>query len=118
MVDKEELLAHVKSWIHMDDEIARLRREMREKRLEKKTLTEALMEVMRANNIDCFDVGGGNKLLYTKHKTRKALSKKHLLECLGNFFQDNSEQAENLGKYIMDTREQKVRENIRRKTKK
>ena len=38
---------------------------MKEKRKEKKAYTESLVNIMRDNEIDCFDIQDG-KLLYTK----------------------------------------------------
>ena len=38
---------------------------MREKRKEKKLYTESLVDIMKTNDIDCFDMKSG-KLIYTK----------------------------------------------------
>ena len=117
MVDKAELLQSVKTWIHIDDDIKDLQCAIREKRKEKRNLTSSLVDIMKINDIDCFELGQGNKLLYTKHKTKKPLSKKHLLVCLTNYFSGNSAEAQNLGTYILDSRQVNIKENIRRKIK-
>ena len=39
---------------------------------------------MKDNEIDC-DLAGGNKLIYQKKKTKKILSKKHLLDSLKKY---------------------------------
>ena len=88
-MDKEALLANVKDWITLDDEIKTANRELKEKRKRKKELTETLVDTMKNNEIDCFDLSGGSKLIYTKSKGKKALSKKHLLKALGSFFKGN-----------------------------
>ena len=42
-----------------------------------------LVKIMRENEIDCFDLdSNGGKLIYTKQKIKKSLSKKHLMTCL------------------------------------
>ena len=117
MVDKQELLHSVKTWIQIDDDIKSLQQEIREKRKEKRHLTNALVSTMKINDIDCFELGQGNKLLYTKNRTKKPLSKKHLLHCLTTYFSGNSVEAQNLGTFILDSRQVNIKENIRRKIK-
>tara|TARA_B100000242_G_C42781838_1_gene363883 strand:- start:152 stop:508 length:357 start_codon:yes stop_codon:yes gene_type:complete len=114
-MDKDELLNVVKNWISLDDQIKELQKRIREMKSEKKQATETLVETMKNNEIDCFELGAGNKLMYTKSKSKKPLSKKHLLESLSKYFQGNNEQAVQLSKFIMNSREETVRENIRRK---
>ena len=114
-MNKEELLNVVKQWITLDDKIKDKQKEVREMKNEKKAATETLVETMKNNEIDCFEIGAGNKLIYTKSKSKKALSKKHLLESLSRYFDGNKEQASELSKFIMNSREETVRENIRRK---
>ena len=118
MVDKQALLSNVKSWIEIDDDIRGLRSCIREKRKMKRELTSALVGTMKANDIDCFELGQGNKLLYTRYKTKKALSKKHLLACLANYLEGTTVEAGELGNYILNTRQEKVQESIKRKIKK
>ena len=72
---------------------------------------------MKENDIDCFDITNG-KLIYTKKKTKSPLSKKHLLQALSAFFKDDKETVSKISNYILDTRETKIKENIRRKIKK
>jgi TolA-binding protein len=114
-MDKDELLNVVKNWISLDDQIKELQKRIREMKSEKKQATETLVETMKNNEIDCFELGAGNKLMYTKNKSKKPLSKKHLLESLSKYFQGNNEQAAQLSKFIMNSREETIRENIRRK---
>ena len=114
-MNKEQLLSVVKNWISLDDQIKDLQKRIREMKSEKKEATETLVETMKNNEIDCFELGAGNKLMYTKNKSKKPLSKKHLLESLSKYFQGNTEEATELSKFIMNSREETVRENIRRK---
>ena len=72
--DKKKLIDNVKNWITLDTEIKHLQKLAKEKRKEKKTYTEALVNIMRDNEIDCFDIHDG-KLLYTKRKVKAPLSK-------------------------------------------
>ena len=66
METKEELVTNIKEWIQIDNEIAMLQNEIKERRNKKKNLTQGLMNVMKTNEIDCFDINGG-ALIYKKH---------------------------------------------------
>ena len=114
-MNKEEVLGVVKQWITLDDEIKQMQKVIREKKNIKKQATEALVTTMKSNEIDCFEIGQGGSLVYTRHKTKKALSKKHLLQSLSAYFKGNGEQVKELSKFIMNSREENIRENIRRK---
>ena len=118
-MDKEILIENVKQWIHLDEEIKDLRRQIKEKRNEKKQNTETLVRIMRDNEIDCFDLdANGGKLIYTKQKIKQSLSKKHLMKCLMQYFKEDTQQAKQVSNFILNSREEKIKENIRRKLKK
>uniref|UniRef100_A0A6C0LX18 Uncharacterized protein n=1 Tax=viral metagenome TaxID=1070528 RepID=A0A6C0LX18_9ZZZZ len=114
MSDKQALINNVKKWITLDTEIKQLQKIMKEKRKDKKNYTAALVETMRNNEIDCFDVQDG-KLIYTKKKVKAPLSKKHLLSSLSNYFKNNKDLINELSDFILNSREEKIKENIRRK---
>ena len=114
-MNKEQLLKTVKTWITLDDDIKTLSKEIKQKRDEKKVITNTLLSTMKDNEIDCFDLAGGNKLIYQKKKTKKILSKKHLLESLKKYLQNDDKKAEDISEYILSTREETINENIRRK---
>ncbi len=114
-----KIFTKLKGWIHLDEEIKDLQRQIKEKRNEKKQNTETLVKIMRENEIDCFDLdSNGGKLIYTKQKIKKSLSKKHLMTCLMKYFKEDSIQAKEVSNFILNNREEKIKENIRRKVKK
>ena len=113
----EELLQNVKAWLNLDNEIKALQKEIKSRRTQKKELTDSLMSVMKVNDIEQIDLSDG-QLIYTKKKTKAPLSKKHLLESLSKYFRDDPRTVKELGKYIMDSRAEKEKENIKRKIKK
>ena len=117
MTSQEELIQNVKGWLSIDDEIKELQKSIREKKKDKKIFTENLVNIMKENDIDCFDITDG-KLLYTKNKVKQALSKKHLLNALGVYFQNDGVKAKDVANFILESREIKIRENIRHKIKK
>ena len=117
METKEQLINFIKQWIDVEDEIKDLQKQLKEKRSEKKILTESLVDVMKTNEIDCFDINNG-KLIYTKNKVKSSLSKKLLISSLHEYFGDDSSEVERLSNHILNSRKEIVKENIKHKVNK
>lgn len=111
---KEQLVNNIKEWIKIDNEINQLKNEVKERTNKRKALTESLVSVMKTNSIDCFDINGG-ALVYKKNKVKKPLSGKTLLTALQAYYKDNTNLAEEIVKHVMDSREEQVKETIKRK---
>ena len=116
-MSKEEIINNVKNWLEIETEIMEMQKKIRERKKDKKMLTEYLVTVMKENEIDCFDITDG-KILYTKNKVKQSLSKKHLLNALSVYFKNDSERAKDAANFLLDSREVKIKENIRHKIKK
>tara|TARA_B000000557_G_C20772171_1_gene442348 strand:+ start:871 stop:1215 length:345 start_codon:yes stop_codon:yes gene_type:complete len=114
MDNKEELLNTVKNWIEIDNNIKQLQKQTKELRKEKKELTNSLVNIMKSNEIDCFDLQD-NKLIYTKRTVKSSLSKKVLLSALSTYFKNDNDTVGKLTEHILNSREEKIKENIRRK---
>ena len=114
METKEQLVNNIKEWIKMDTDIAKLKSEIKEINNKKKLLTEGLVTTMKQNAIDCFDINGG-ALVYKKSKVKKPINGKTLLISLQNYYKTNPEIAEELTKHVLDSREEQVKETIKRK---
>lgn len=113
-MDKERIVETIKDWIKIDNDLKEIQKVVREKREEKKMLTNELCEIMKNNEIDCFDMNDG-KIMYTKNKVKTSLSKKHLLSSLMDMFKDDPHYAEKIASHILDSRGDKIKENIRHK---
>jgi hypothetical protein len=114
METKEQLVNNIKEWIKMDTEIADLKAQIKDRNNKKKNLTENLVTVMKTNKIDCFDINGG-ALVYKTNKVKKPINGKTLLIALQNYYKSDPKVAEDLTKHIMDSREEQVKETIKRK---
>lgn len=114
MQTKDELINSIKEWITIDEEIKVLKNEIKNRQIHKKNLTDNLVEVMKTNEIDAFDINDG-KLVYSKQKTKQPISKKLLLASLSSLF-DNPNEAEKVTEHILQSRTESVKEVIRRKT--
>lgn len=117
MLTKEELITNIKEWIKLDNEIAKLQSEMKIRKNKKKELTESLVDVMKKNTIDCFDIAGGS-LMYKKNKVKKPINGKSLVLALQNYYKETPQVAEDITNHIMSGREEHVKETISRKMKK
>jgi hypothetical protein len=114
METKEQLVNNIKEWIKFDNEIAQLKAEIKDKNNKKKNLTENLVDTMKKNEIDCFDINGG-ALVYKQNKMKKPINGKSLLLALQNYYKNDENTAEELTKHILDSREEKVKEVLIRK---
>jgi hypothetical protein len=114
METKEQLVSNVKEWIKIDNEITQLKEQIKERNNKKKSLTENLVTTMKNNSIDCFDINGG-ALVYKKNTVKKPINGKSLLFALQNYYKNEPEKAEDLTKHILDSRQEQVKETIKRK---
>jgi len=114
MTDKSRLVENVKNWLQIDTEIKQLQQEIRKRRKIKKDMTDSLVQIMKTQNIDMMNAGE-SQLIRTEKKTKSALSKKHLITSLLQFFKEDKETVAQLSTYIMNSRPEKTIENIRRK---
>jgi hypothetical protein len=111
---KEELVNNVKEWIKIDNEISKLKLEIKDKNNKKKLLSSNLLNVMKSNDIDCFDINGG-AIIYKKTKVKKPITGKILLKTLENYFKNDIPTAQEITKHILDNREEQIKESIKRK---
>jgi uncharacterized protein (UPF0335 family) len=118
MSNKEQLINAIKSWITIDGKMKQMQSEMKKMREEKKRLTNSLVEVMRDNEIDCFDVKDG-KMIYTRRKVKAPINKKTLQKTLEGFFKDKDiDFTDEAVQYILENREENIKETIRLKEEK
>ena len=113
---KAQLVQYIKSWIEVDNSMRNLQKEMKTLKDNKKTLTDALVNVMKSNEIDVFDINDG-KLVYAKTKVKAPINKTTLFSALMQHYSDE-DTAKKLSEFIMDSRQEKIKESIRRKIQK
>jgi hypothetical protein len=117
METKEQLVQQIKGWMTNDNEIREIQARLKELKDKRKGFADNLVGIMRKNEIDCFDVNDG-KLIYTKTKVKAPLNKTTLVNSLMKYFKDDDEQAKELVQFLLESREEKVKESIRRKVQK
>jgi hypothetical protein len=114
METKTQLIQNIKDWVKLDNEIRLLNQELSKRKLEKKKITDLLIQTMKTNEIDVFDINQG-KIVYSKKTVRKPITKKGLLDILSKYYEGDTEQAEQVNEFILDNREVVVKESIIRK---
>ena len=111
---KEELISNIREWIKIDNEIKKIKNDLKEKTTKKKTLADNLVTVMKSNSIDCFDINGGS-LIYKQKKTKNTISGKFLLKQLEQYYKDTPEVAKDITKCILDNRVETIKDEIKLK---
>ncbi len=111
--NKEYMVQKIKNWLAVESKINELSRQLKELRTMRKDLNVDLLDIMKTNEIDCFDCNSG-KIMYTKNNVKKSISKKYLTDVLQQYYgTENSPEAENLCNYILENRKTEVKENIK-----
>lgn len=110
----ESTVDKIKQWLKLENELKMLALESKKRKLEKKQLTDEVMQIMKSNELDCIDTSNG-KILYKKSETKKPLNKKSLEQILKKYYMDKEENAEEICNFILENREIKVNESIKLK---
>ena len=116
-MNEDLLIKEIRKWIGYEEEIKGLQKKIRQIRQEKKETTNTLVNIMRDNDIGEINISDG-KLIYTQQKNKKSISKKYLINILSQYFKDDSKSAKDIGSFILNNREEVIKENIRRKIQK
>ncbi len=112
--NKAELIQLIKEWVQADNDIRLLNKELRNRKDGLKKISQNLMKTMQENQIDEFALKEG-KLVYSKTNIKKPITKKNLMTILSKYYNGDISQAIEMNKYIMDNREEVVKETIKRK---
>lgn len=100
---KEALIQIVKEWVTTDNQMKALNKKLRELRQLKKEQNSQMIDVMKAHEIDNFDIKDG-QIYHKKEVKREPLSQKTLLNILSKHPQLDDVQAKNLNQFIYDSR--------------
>lgn len=112
-INKADLIALVKEWKQIDDEIKSIQKEVKKRRDRKKLLSDKLIKIMRTNEIDSFDINNG-KLLYTQSKLKESINRPYLLGIISKYFEDDETvDIGGVADYILENRAIKLKEGIR-----
>lgn len=111
MDSKDQLIKTIKEWVRLDNEIKALQKEVSLRKNEKKKNSESLIQVMKKNEIDCFDIKDG-QICYIKKTVKKPITKKMLMDVLVDYFKNDIQKANDLNNFISESREEVTKESI------
>lgn len=114
MDSKEKLIKTIQEWVKLDNEIRKLKKEASIRKTEQDKITKILMNTMKTNEIDEFNISN-DKITYLNKTVKKPINKKNLLEILSKFYKGNNEKVSELNQFILDNREDVVVEKLVRK---
>ena len=110
----DQLKQTVRDWVKLDNEIRALNKEIVSRRNEKKDISKQLINVMRENKLDIFDLKDG-QLMYVKKNKKKPITQAQLLTLLSSYYKEDVTKAEEIHGYLLENREEVIEESIKRK---
>ena len=111
MSNKQQLVNNIREWVKLDNEIRSLKKEQEQRKKKQKSLNETLIEIMKNSEIDCIDIKDG-QICYNRKNVKKPITKKYLLDILAKYFDGDIEKAENANEFILNNREEVIKESI------
>jgi hypothetical protein len=99
----EELPTLMKQWMKLQEEIAMLNAEVKERRTQSKALREMILRIMETNKVAALNVSKGSVV----HKTREVketLSQDYLFKQCKDFFNGDEEKAKSLITHLEEHR--------------
>ena len=106
-----ELVDAVKKWIHNDEKIKELQKELKTLKNAKKEYTTNLVKLMDEKNFSVLNLNNDSKIIHKKNKVKSGLSKKLLTTSLANFFKEGDD-LNNVIQFIMAQRPEKITDDI------
>ena len=113
MSSQVEVVKIIKEWITIDNDIRNINKELRLRKDKLKKISQNLMKTMKENEIDEIDIKDG-KLVFSQTTVKKPITKKNLVTILSKYYEGDISQAIEMNKFIMDNREEVVKETIKR----
>ena len=107
----KELVQNIREWIQLDNEIKELQKELKQRKVKQQQKTQLLLEIMKNNELDGVDVPGG-RLAHVKRVSKAPITKKSLLGLLSKYYEGDISQALTLNNFIMNNRDEVVKETI------
>jgi hypothetical protein len=107
-----ELPTLLKRWMTIQEEVATLNTELRQRKTQSKALKEVILRIMDSNKVVQLNVSKGT----VTHKTREvteSISNSYLLKHCGDFFGGDMSKAEALVNYLDEHRGTTVRHDLR-----
>ena len=109
-----QLINIIREWVKMDNEMRTLKDEVASRKKTKDLISKDLFRIMKNNDIDGVDINDG-RIECANRKTKKPITKKMLLNILSTYYKGNTSMANEVNNFILNNREEVVKEVIVRK---
>jgi prefoldin subunit 5 len=113
-MDESNLKRIITDWVRIDNEIRELQKQQNTRKSEKKRISATLMSLMNTQDLDRVNILDG-EIKYVKRNVKKPISKKILMSLLDNYYPNDVDKSRELSKYILDNRDESIKESITRK---
>lgn len=113
-ISKEQIKDHLRQWIRVENEISTLSVEIKKRKLIHQQLSASLLDVMRKNDIDCFDIANG-KIVYSKVKRQHLLITVKFVQHSLHIIRMTPIKPNSLTEFLLSTRVEKMHESIKMK---
>lgn len=112
--ENDVLKRQIRDWIALDNDLRRMKKQIRQRTEDRDRITASLMDSMKRRNIDMVNLADGH-LRYESRKVKKPVTQKMLLNLLATYFGGDVDEANKVNTFILDHREETVRETLVRK---
>jgi hypothetical protein len=107
-----ELPSLMKSWMKLQEELALLNAEVKQRRTQAKAYRDMILRIMDANKLATLNVSKG-AVVHKVKEVKESLSHDYLLKHCKEFFNGDEEKAKSLLTYLEEHRESKVKHDLR-----
>ncbi len=107
-----ELPALLKRWMVLQDEMATLNAELKQRRTTSKALKDMIMRIMQSNNLGQLNVSKGAVVRLTR-QTKESINEEYLKKHCKEFFGGDEAKAAQLIAYLQEQRGAKTSDYIR-----
>jgi hypothetical protein len=113
-MDKQQLKQTIKEWVKLDEDVAELKSKIKIMNQRKKEMSLRLLEIMKEQKIDAFDLNNEGKLVRQMKKTKQPINKKQLNTSLTKYY-ENEKEAQKVTDFILNARQERMDESICKK---
>lgn len=99
----ESLIAIVKNWVTIDNQIRLINKKLKDLRSQKKIQNENMIRIMKSNEIDNLELKDG-EIRHVKTKKRQVLTQKLLIEILNTHPQFDNDNVKQLTDFVYNNR--------------
>ena len=111
MSSKDKVIEDIKQWVKLDNEMKELKKLHNERKATQTLLSQSIMNTMKENKIDMFNMKQGS-IHYKKNRIKKPITKKMLQDVLLKYYNNDLAKATDINDYILENREEIVKETL------